>query len=180
MIRWKHAATACAVAGLLASGMTAGQARAQVARTPATAPILGTTVRGTSATTFSVSTSGVVTRLSGNAIRLSSASVTVPTISVSCGVLNLAGLCALRYLRVTITPVTGGQAAISKFRVANLSGATYRTGSAPAEAASLTFDLNPLGLTATATFTLAMDMVLAANAPTGAYTFDYVVTISLV
>jgi len=155
-------------------------ARAQVSHTPATAPVLGTTIRGSSATTFSIATSGAVTRTSGNAIRLSSASVTAPTISLNCGLLNLAGLCALRYIRVTITPVVGSQASITKFRVGSLSGATYRSGSAPAEASSLTFDLNPLGLLGTASFVLGMDMTLAANAPSGPYTFDYVVTIQLV
>ncbi|WP_395945797.1 hypothetical protein [Brevundimonas sp.] len=177
MTRWIHFVLAFVAIALISPP---GLAHAQVVRTPATAPILGATIRGSSATTFSISTSGTVTRTSGNAIRLSSASVTTPTISLNCGVLNLSGLCALRYMRVTITPVSGGQAAITKFRIANLSGATYRTGSAPAEAASLMFDLNPLGLTATASFTLAMDMTLAANAPSGAYTFDYVVTIQLV
>lgn len=160
---------------------TVEPAAAQISHTPATAPVLGTTVRGSSATTFSVSTAGVVTRTSGNAIRLSSSSVTPPTISINCGLLNLGSLCLARYIRVTITPVAGGTASISKFRVGSLTGgATYRSGSAPAEAATLVFDINPLGLFSTANFVLGMDMTLAANAPSGAYTFDYVVTIQLV
>lgn len=181
MTGWmRRLAASVAALSLLSPSLAPTPAQAQVSHTPATAPALGTTIRGTSATTFSVSTSGVVTRTSGNAIRLSSASVTAPTISLNCGLLNLAGLCALRYVRVTITPVVGSTASISKFRVGSLSGATYRSGSAPAEAASLTFDLNPLGLLGTATFVLGMDMTLAANAATGNYTFDYVVTIQLV
>ena len=156
-------------------------ADASVTRSPATAPTLGTTIRGTSATTFSISTAGSVTRTSGDAIRLTSGSVTTPTLSINCGLLNLSGLCALRYIRVTITPVTGsGPATISRLRVGGLSGATYRTGSAPTEAASLTFDLNPIGLLSTATLQLGMDVVLAANAASGAYSFDYIVTVQLV
>jgi hypothetical protein len=156
-------------------------ADASVTRSPATAPTLGTTIRGTSATTFSISTAGVVTRTSGNAIRLSSSSVTTPTLSINCGLLNLSGLCAVRYIRVTITPVTGsGPASISRLRIGSLSGATYRTGSPPADAASLTFDLNPIGLLSTATLRLGMDVVLAANPASGSYAFDYIVTVQLV
>lgn len=166
---------------ILAFALMAEPAVAQVSHTPATAPALGRTVRGSSATTFSVATSGAVTRTTGNAIRLTSSSVTPPTISINCGLLNLGSLCALRYIRVTITPVAGNPASITKFRVGTLSGgASYRSGSAPAEAATLVFDLNPLGLFSTASFVLGMDMTLAANAASGAYTFDYVVTIQLV
>lgn len=160
--------------------LAANVAQAQVSRSPAVAPALGTTIRGTSATVFSISTAGAVTRTSGNAIRLSSSSVTPPTITINCGLLNLIGLCALRYMRVTITPVAASPASITKFRVGSLTGSGYRTGSAPAEAATLTFDLNPLGLFGTATFVLGMDVTLAANAATGSYTYDYIVTVQLV
>jgi hypothetical protein len=167
-----------ALIGIGAPGLA--HADATVTRSPATAPTLGTTIRGTSATTFSISTSGVVTRTSGDAIRLTSGSVTTPTLSVNCGLLNLSGLCALRYVRVTITPVGGGSATITRLRVGSLSGATYRSGGAPAEGPTLTFDLNPLGLLSTATFRLGMDVTLAANAPTGPLAFDYVVSVELV
>lgn len=157
------------------------RAQGMVTRSPAAAPSLGTTIRGTTATTFRISASGAVTRTGGDAIRLSSGSVTPPTITVNCGLLNLAGLCALRYVRVTITPAPGsGPAAITRFRVGSLSGASYRGGSAPVEGATVTFDLNPLGLLGTATFPLGMDVVLAANAASGAHTFDYIVTVQLV
>jgi len=168
------------VALLGASTPNLAHADATVTRSPATAPNLGTTIRGTTATTFSISTSGVVTRTSGDAIRLTSGSVTTPTLSVNCGLLNLSGLCALRYVRVTIMPVGSGSATITRLRVGSLSGATYRSGSAPAEGSTLTFDLNPLGLLSTATFHLGMDVTLAANAPTGTYGFDYLVTVELV
>ncbi len=168
---------------LLAAGLAVvpGAALAQIQVTPATAPVLGTTIRGSSATVFSISTTGVVTRLSGNGIRMSSASVTVPTISFNCGLLNLSGLCALRQLRVTIIPLAGsGPASIVKFRVGGLAGTTYVGGSAPAEGSSVTFDVNPLGLLSTASFQLGMDVQLAANAaPTGLQTFTYQVTVTM-
>jgi len=166
----------CAALTLLAAGQA--QADPTVTHSPATAPTLGTTIRGSSATTFSISTAGAVSRTSGNAIRLSTSSVTTPTINISCGLLNLNSLCALRYIRVTITPVTGsGAAHITRLRVGSLTGATYRTGSAPAEGGSVTFDLNPLGLLTTASFKLGMDVQLAAGAASGNTTFDYIVTV---
>jgi len=159
-----------------------GAAHAQLAVThsPATAPVMGTAIRGTSATTFSISGGGAVTRTSGDAIRLTSGGVTPPSISISCGLLNLSSLCALRQVRVTIQPASTGVASISKFRVSGLSGATYKTGSPPAEASSITFDLNPLGLFGTAQFTMAMDVLVAANAGSGAKTFDYTVTATFI
>lgn len=158
-----------------------GVALAQLAisRSPATAPALGTTIQGSSATTFQITTDGAVTRTSGNAIRLSSASVTAPTITITCN--SFASACYQRYVRVTITPVTGsGPATISRLRVGSLSGSNYRTGSAPAEAASLQFDLNPLGWYGSASFRLGMNVLLAANASSGLDTYDYLVTIQFV
>lgn len=166
------------VIGLGAPGLA--HAQATVTRSPATAPTLGTTIRGSTATTFTISTSGVVTRTSGDAIRLTSGTVTTPTFSVNCGLLNMSGLCALRYIRVTITPVGGGAATVTRLRVGALSGATYRSGGAPAEGPSVTFDLNPLGLLSNASFRLGMDVTLAANAPSGTHGFDYLVTVELV
>ena len=172
----------CLISGLCAVLMLVGAGQAQanptVTRSPATAPTLGTVIRGSSATTFSVTAAGAVTRTSGDAIRLTSSSVTTPTITINCGLLNLSGLFALRYVRVTITPVTGtGPATITRLRVASLTGGAYRTGSAPAAASTLTFDLNPLGLLTTATFKLGMDVQLAANATSGNQTFDYLITV---
>ncbi|GAA0623088.1 hypothetical protein GCM10009422_18890 [Brevundimonas kwangchunensis] len=68
---------------------------------------------------------------------------------------------------------------ITTFRVANLSGTTWRTGSAPAEASVLVFELNAMGLISTVSFTLGMDVVLAAGAASGGQTFPYTVTVQL-
>ena len=179
MTRW--IALLLAVLAFATSASSVAAADLQITQSPATAPILGRTVRGTAVTTFSVSTAGAVTRKSGDAIRLSGSSVTPPTVTIGCGLLNLSGLCALRYVRVTITPVTGvSPARITRLRIGPLSGgASYRT-TAPSEGGSLTFDLNPLGLLSTATFSLGMDVELGANAASGAYTYDYIVTVQFV
>lgn len=162
-------------AGLAAPGIA--QAQVSLSHSPSTSPTLGSTIRGASATTFSISTSGSVTRLSGDAIRVSNSSVTTPTITIYCGLLNL---CNLRSMRVTITPVPGhGAPEITKLRVGSLSGTTYASGSAPAEGASLVFDLAPIGLKSSASFRLGMDVILPANSPSGGQTFGYVVTVQL-
>lgn len=157
---------------------TVASAQAYISRSPSTAPVLGQTIRGMSTTTYSISTSGGVTRVSGDAIRLTNASVTTPTITITCGFLNLS-FCSVRNLRVTITPVVDDGPYITRLRVGSLSGTTYRTGSAPSDAASLTFDLNPIGIFGSASFRLGMDVVLPANSPSGVQTFDYVVTVTL-
>ncbi|RYF98690.1 MAG: hypothetical protein EON94_12670 [Caulobacteraceae bacterium] len=73
-----------------------------------------------------------------------------------------------------------GPARITRFRMGTLSGASYRSGSAPTEASSISFDIQPLGLFGTATFHLGMDILLAANAASGVYGFDYLVTAQFV
>lgn len=172
-------AAACAGALLCSAGPAF--ADPYVNRSPAVAPALGTTIRGSSTTTFSISTAGAVTRLSGDAIRLSSASVTAPTININCGLLNLNSLCAVRYMRVTITPVTGtGSATITKFRVGSMTGASYRSGSAPSEASTLVFDLNPIGILNPVNIKLGMDVQLSPGGATGVQTFDYMVTVQFV
>ncbi|RZJ88156.1 MAG: hypothetical protein EON88_21720 [Brevundimonas sp.] len=162
--------------------VSAGSAFADpyVTRSPAVAPVLGNTIRGSTTTVFSISTGGVVTRTSGDAIRISTGSVTAPTININCGLLNLNSLCALRFMRVTITPVTGaGSATITKFRVSGMTGATYRLGVTPPEAASMTFDLNPIGLLNPVNIKLGMDVSLAPGA-SGVQTFDYSVSVQFV
>jgi len=154
---------------------TPAAAQLSVSRSPGgTAPVIGTVVRGSAATTFSISTTGVVTRTSGNAIRLSTASVTPPTISINCG-LSLLN-CPGRDVRVVITASgASDDGSITRFRIGTLSGGNYRN-AAPAEGASLTFDLRPIGSGRSVTFPLGMDVLLAAGADSGTDTFTYTVT----
>lgn len=170
--------------GLIALTLMSCASRAEaqmISYSPASGPALGKTIRGTSATTFSISTAGVVTRASGNAIRLSSASVSAPTVNFNCGLLNLSQLCLTRTARITIAPAGGsGQASITKFRISNLSGTTYKSGSAPTDANVLVFDLNPLGLFGTVSFKLGMDVLLVAGAASGNATYSYTVSIEFI
>lgn len=165
---------------VLFSLATAAPAAAQLAvsRSPANAPVLGTTIRGSSPTVFSITPGGGVTRASGNAIRLSTASVRTPTITIHCGVNRMESFCAFRYIRVRITPASGsGTARISRLRVGALQGGRFYGGS-PSEGATMDFILSPLGFGA-ASFELGMDVSLTGGAPSGEHDFDYVVTVQL-
>lgn len=173
-------ATAAAVCALATSASPAA-AQLQVTASPAIAPNLGTMVRGSSATTFTVTTGGSVSRTSGDGIRITSGGATAPRVTISCGLLNLSGLCALRQVRVTVQPVTNANAQITKFYVGSIAGnLLMATGANPTPAASLTFDLKPLGLLGTGSFTLGMDVWTAAGLASGNYHFDYVVTATFI
>lgn len=169
----KRVLFALTVLALTLSGAGSALAQIAISNTPATSPALGVVVRGSSTTTFSISTGGIVSRTSGNAIRLSTASVTPPTVTITCGTNSN---CRNRDVRITVTASGAlGSGSLSLFRVGTLTGASYRT-SAPTEAASLTFDLRPLGSSGSASFPLGMDVLLAAGANSGAATFTYTVT----
>lgn len=154
----------------------AGQAQADdvtVSRTPASAPVLGTVIRGASATTYSISTNGVVTRTAGDAIRLSNASVDTPTITLSCG---WVARCLSRPVRVTIRPGgNAGDASIVKLRRGSVSGYGYSI-SAVSEGQTLVFDLPVIGPFRQVTFDLGMDVKLEAGAQARVHTFSYTVT----
>jgi hypothetical protein len=171
------ASLALAVAFSLAAVAPAA-AQLTVQRSPAQAPTLGTTIRGSSPTVFSISPTGGVSRISGDAIRLTNASVRTPTITVSCGPNPFDSACAIRYIRVIITPAPGrGPASITRLRVGPLQGSRYTSGSTPAEGSTLDFVISPLGLFRDASFELGMDVRLAGGAPGGEHVFDYVVQV---
>lgn len=165
----------------LAFGAMATRAEAQAIHfAPASGPALGTTIQGSTATTFSISTSGTVSRTSGDAIRLSNNAVSAPTVYVNCGLLNLAQLCLLRAVRITVTPAANsGPASITRLRISGLSGTTYRS-STPTDAAVLVFELNPLGLLGPVSFKLGMDVLLAAGAASGDWTYSYTVSMEFI
>lgn len=168
------------IAFVMACLATRAEAQA-ITLAPANGPALGTTIRGGSATTFSISAAGVVTRTSGDAIRLSNQAVTAPTVGFNCGLLNLAHLCLARPVRVTIAPVvSAGPASIQRFRISNLRGTRFRLGSAPAESSVLVFDLDPLGLLGDISFRLGMDVLLAAGSASGNWTYAYTVSIEFI
>ncbi|MGV3580515.1 MAG: hypothetical protein ACO1OJ_16240 [Brevundimonas sp.] len=169
------AAAACAIIA-----PTTAAAQIQISTT-SNAPALGSMVRGSSATTFTVTNGGTVTRTSGDGIRVRSTSVTAPTVTISCGLLNLSGLCALRQIRVTVQPVASSTSQITKFTVGGVQGnILWAIGSPPTPGPSLSFDLKPLGLLGTGSFTLGMDVWTAAGLASGNYHFDYVVTATFI
>lgn len=165
-----------AAAVLAALAPPAAQAQIAISRSPATGPDLGRMVRGSGATVFVVGANGAVTRTTGDGIRISSNSVSAPTFTLSCGFLNLQNLCAMRQIRVTVQPGASASARITRFTVSNPTGSVMYAGAAPAPASSLTFDLKPLGLFGSGTFTLGMDVFTAAGLASGTYNFDYTVT----
>ena len=176
MRRWFLALAAFAA---LTAAADAAAAQVAVSRSSGIAPELGRALAGTSATTFSISTTGVVTRTSGDAIRLTTGSVRAPTITFTCGPKPATNDCASSNIRISIIPVSNsGAASITKFRVSSLSNASFVAGSAPAEATFLTFDVRPLG-TRTGSFNLGMDVRVVAGAAGGFDTYDYLVVVQV-
>lgn len=165
----------CAVAAGVAgtASATDWDSDITVTRSSGTAPQLGTVIRGSSASTYSISVSGLVARILGNAIRLSNASVAAPTITLDCG---WTYDCAYRSIRVTIVPAGGsGSATIVKLRRGSVSGYGTSVGSV-SEGRTLTFDLPPVGPLRQVSFPIGMDVQLAAGAGAGVHTFSYTVT----
>ncbi|SFI99551.1 hypothetical protein SAMN03159338_0515 [Sphingomonas sp. NFR04] len=111
-----------------------------------TTPALGEIVAGTVPTVFRIGVDGSVTRISGDAVRLSNAPVTPPTMRLTCGLLNLANLCVVRNIRITMTPQSSGTvASVTMFHIGAISGTSF-VGGAPADASTMNFQLTPMGL----------------------------------
>lgn len=143
-----------------------------VTPSPAGAPALGTVIRGASATTFAITPDGTVTRVSGDAIRLSNAGVTAPTVSIRCS-----PKCNGQPLRVTIRPGGGSsEAGIVGLSLGPVSGA-HMIGAPPAPGPVLVFEIRMVGETGEAVFPLGMDVRLAAGAQSLTHAFSYVVTV---
>jgi hypothetical protein len=156
---------------LLCLAATPAAAQISILRSPVTSPVIGIVMNGSTATTFSVSTAGVVSRVSGDAIRVSSSSVTPPTITLNC-----LSSCKNDEYRITVTATgASGDSRITRFRIGTLRGGRYRS-AVPAEAASLTFDVRIEDRGTPLTFILGMDILLAAAANSGTQTFTFTVT----
>ncbi|CAN5127476.1 hypothetical protein BH09PSE1_BH09PSE1_26610 [soil metagenome] len=165
--------------GLLLALLFAAPAMAQVTvqRTPSSVtPALGEVIRGSTPTTFSISTAGVVTRTSGDAIRVTTGNVTPPSIVILC---QLDVLCNLRNMRVTVH-ITGssGIASITNLRVSSTYGLLYYI-APPTSGSSITFESYPIGLNLGATFAIGMDVLVPPTGPTGYGTYTYTVTATL-
>lgn len=128
-----------------------------------TTPALGEIVAGTMPTVFRIGVDGSVTRISGDAVRLSNAPVTPPTMRLTCGLLKLASLCLVRNIRITMAPQASGTiASVTLFRIGAVAGTTFN-GGAPADASTMSFQLNPMGLGNVVTIQFGMDITVAAG-----------------
>lgn len=159
----------------------AGSAGAQIAVSAspaANAPALGRVVDGATATVFVVDPStGAVTRVAGgDAVRVGGGSTTSPTVTVQCG---FSLRCAYNDVRVQVSAAgASGRSSIAAFRVSDLSGTSFNSGSPPAEAASLDFQLNPVGFGRSVTFRLGLRVLVPASGAYGNETFTYVVRVT--
>lgn len=165
-------------ASLLCLPAAPAAAEVTVTLPAATTPALGEIVRGTMPTVFRIGVDGSVTRVSGDAVRLSSAPVTPPTMRLTCGLLNLANLCLVRNIRISMAPQTSGTlASVTMFHIGALSGTTF-TGGPPADASTMNFQLSPMGL-GVVTIQFGMDITVAAG-QTGATVTRYAVNADFV
>lgn len=172
--------TLAAAGALLVVSTAQAAAQITVATSPTSnAPAIGRVADATTDTVFLVNAAtGAVTRVSGNAVRLTTAATTSPTITIGCGNFAVCNTADVR-VRITAGTAVGGRASIASFSVANLTDTTYNSGAAPAEAASLDFQLNPIGANDTDTFKLGLRIRAPTAGATGATTLPYTVTVNL-
>lgn len=168
----------CGLALLL--GVGAAQAETLSVSAPAALGV-GKVVADSSVSRFHVdAATGVVTRVSGTAIRLTVTDAAVPTVTISCSAPP--GNCRKTYT-VTITNGTttsGRSTSIASFNVSNLStqaGVTFSP-AAPSPAAPLVFSIVSTNNTFTASFKLAFDATFNSSAITGSTVWTYSVAVS--
>lgn len=122
---------------------------------------------------------GAVTKLSGNAVRLSSSSVR-SLVTVACGNQNACNT-ANASVTVTVTGAPTGRAtALQNFTV-SVSGATATITQAPGTGSAITFRIGPVGRNSSKTFWIGYDLPINGNnsaAATGNASASMVVTIS--
>jgi hypothetical protein len=142
---------------------------------------VGKVVADSSVSRFHVdAATGVVTRVSGTAIRLTATNAAVPTVTITCA--QMSGNCKKTYT-VTITNGTttsGRSTTIPTFNVSNLStqaGVTFSP-AAPSPAAPLVFSIVSTNSTFTASFKLAFDATFNSSAVTGSTAWTYSVVVN--
>lgn len=172
---------ALAIGGVFAAVCaTSAAAQISVSVSPSSnAPAIGRVADATTNTVFLVNAStGAVTRVSGNAVRLVTTATTSPTITITCGA---AASCNTSDVRVRVTRGTavGGRATLTSFTVANLTDTTFNT-TAPTEAAALDFQINPIGANDSDTFKLGLRISAPTTGLTGTTTLPFTVTVDLV
>ena len=124
---------------------------------------------------------GAVTKLSGNAVRLSSTSVR-SLVTVACGNQNACNT-ANASVTVTVTGSPTGRATALQNFTASTSGATAAIVVLPGTGSSITFRIGPVGRNSSKTFWIGYDLPINGNnsaGMTGTATANMVVTISRV
>lgn len=162
--------------------VAAGAAHAQttsVSISPTTnAPALGNVVRGPSSTTFTINpTSGAVSQ-AGPAIRLTSASVSTPTVTIACN----SGLCNSRQIAVTISSIGTNPTLFSRFSVGGLTcapGCSAAFVGSTSGTPPFTFNISGVGNNKTTTFKLGSDVTVSSVETSGAKSFGIKVDTSL-
>jgi len=162
-MRWSKVTGGALAASLLCLATAPAAAEVTVTLAAPTTPALGEIVAGTMPTVFRIGVDGSVTRISGDAVRLSNAPVTPPTMRLTCGLLNLANLCLIRNIRITMAPQASGTlASVTMFHIGAISGSTF-SGGTPPDASTMNFQLNPVGLGNVVTIQFGMDITVAAG-----------------
>ena len=180
MTRWRRG-LCLALATVLGCG--AGPALAYRLDVPAVSAIgLGTIVADSSVLVFSVNAaSGMVTRISGTAIRLTSGTVTTPTVTITCATGGGGGNCKRTFVVQILagSTVSGRPTTITSLNVSNLSGAGVTfSPSSPTPGVPLTFDIVSSVNKFTVTFQVGLNASFNASATTGNTDWTYVVSVS--
>lgn len=148
--------------------------RLTVRAEPAAGLSLGPTVRGSTASVFSISPTGEVRRLSGDAIRMSNAPVAAPRVVITCLEDGRSG--CTRPLRVRVMAVSGtARTSIRRFVLGGVEGARLE-GGGPSPGPALDFDLTPLGQGGAVGFALGLELRVEAGGG-GREDFNYVVMV---
>ncbi|HEY5105759.1 MAG TPA: hypothetical protein VII73_03180 [Caulobacteraceae bacterium] len=170
------------VVAALFAALAANQASAyNLTESSISAMPLGKIVADSTVSVFNVNaSSGLVTKISGTAIRLTSGSVTTPTITIKCA---SSGTNCNRTFTVQIlagSTLSGRPTTITSFNVANLSGGAGVTfsPSAPPAAAPMTFSIVSTVTTFTVTFKVGLKARFNASATTGNTDWTYTVSVS--
>lgn len=166
---------------VLAACLLAAPAHAQLALSTdvvpaADAPALGRVVRGTSTSVFTINAStGAVTRTSGNAVRITTATPVTPTVTIRCTSLGTNCGSGSRRYTVTVQAATsaGPGVSVTNLTISTPSGATVISGPTYSSG-TLTF---VVGGFSTLSFKIGMSLQLPASGSTGVGTVPLTVNI---
>lgn len=179
-------ALAVALLALSQGALAAQNLAVGISVSPASsAPAIGRFVRGSQSSAFTVAAAtGSVTLASGNAVRLTSGSVTTPTVTLTCTSGSGSGQSCTssgRTFTITVTigtasPSTSANLSLTTASVASLSGASMLTGPT-VNGNTLTFTIGPFS-GSTATFKLGVTLNISPTAASANVSMPFTVQIS--